>query len=194
MKILIACECSQTLTEAFRKKGHEAYSCDLQPSYGNYPQYHFIADAIEILYSQKWDLVIAHPPCTFLTKARANRTFRSSKEFLKALPNIHAAHDFFMKFYDYKLCPRAIENPIPLTIASLPPYTQIVNPTQFGDQFSKRTCLWLHELPPLLPTHAEPAISEGFVYHVQHSGKARSKLSKYLAEAIVQQWTQDYNL
>lgn len=189
MKILIACECSQTLTEAFRNKGHEAYSCDLLPSYGNLPQYHFIADAIEILYSQKWELVIAHPPCTFLTRARANRTFRSPEEFIKALPNIHAAHDFFMKFYDYTLCPRAIENPIPLKIASLPSPTQIVNPTQFGDQFSKKTCLWLHDLPPLLPTYAEPQNPRSFVHYVSHTSNTRSKLSRYLAEAIVNQWT-----
>lgn len=188
MKILIACECSQTLVAAFRNTGHAAFSVDLQDSYGDFPQYHYKADAIEILYSQSWDLVIAHPPCTFLTKARANRTFHSSVEFLKALPNIHAAHDFFMKFYDYKKCPRAIENPIPLQIASLPPYTQIINPNQFGDKYSKKTCLWLHDLPPLLPTHAAPK-TISFVYHVNSTSNRRSKLSPYLAEAIANQWS-----
>lgn len=187
MKILICCECSQVLTSAFRKKGHEAYSVDLQPSYGNYPQYHYIDDAIEILHSETWDLVIAHPPCTYLTKARAAVTFANSQKFLAALPKIHAAHDFFMKFYEYRKCPIAIENPIPLQIASLPPYTQIVNPTQFGDKLSKKTCLWLHDLPPLLPTHAAGKCIS-YVYHVNSTSRRRSQLSPYLADAMTAQW------
>ena len=188
MKILIACERSQVLTQAFRAKGHSAYSCDILPSYGTMPEYHICADAIDILWSTKWDLVIAHPPCTYLTKARASRTFSSSEEFLKTLPLIHAAHDFFMEFYNYKQCPRAIENPVPLTISSLPPYTQLVNPNQFGDKYSKQTCLWLHDLPPLLPTHAAgPTIS--YVYHVNSTSTRRSHFSQYLADAMVLQWT-----
>lgn len=189
MKILIACECSQTLVSAFRAYGHAAYSVDLQPSYGQYPQYHYIADALEILYSDRWDLVIAHPPCTFLTKSRAAYTFNNATNFVKALPKIHAAHNFFMEFYKYTSCPRAIENPIPLTIASLPPYSQIVNPNQFGDLYSKKTCLWLHDLPPLLPTHATPLHSLSYVYHVNSTSNRRSKLSTYLAKAMVTQWT-----
>lgn len=187
MNVLIACECSQTLTSAFRQAGHAAWSVDLQPSYGNYPQFHYIADAIEILHSQQWDLVIAHPPCTYLTKARASITFATPESFIKTLPKMHAAHDFFMEFYKYTLCPRAIENPVPLTIASLPPYTQIVNPNQFGDKYSKQTCLWLHDLPPLLPTHA--AIHGfSYVHHVSTSQR-RSQLSPHLAAAMVMQWT-----
>lgn len=186
-KILIACERSQVLTSAFRLAGIEAFSCDLLPCYGSLPQYHIIADAIEILYSENWDMVIAHPPCTFLTKARAAKTFSSTEEFLKTLPLIHAAHDFFMQFYNYKKCPRAIENPVPLSIASLPNYTQLVNPNQFGDKYSKQTCLWLHELPPLLPTHS-PSKSISYVYHVNSTSTRRSHFSKYLATAIVSQW------
>lgn len=188
MKILIACECSQVLTSAFREQGHAAWSVDLQPSYGNYPQFHYIADAIEILHSQQWDLVIAHPPCTYLTRARAAVTFANSSNFIAALPKMHAAHDFFMHFYKYTRCPRAIENPVPLSIASLPPYTQLVNPNHFGDLYSKQTCLWLHDLPPLLPTHAA-CRGLSYVYHVNSTSKRRSELSPYLAAAMVMQWT-----
>lgn len=189
MNILIACECSQTLTAAFRRAGHAAWSVDIQPSYGEFPQYHYMADAIEVLYSSNWDLVIAHPPCTYLTKARATVTFATPDNFISTLPKIRAARDFFMKFYDYKRCPRAIENPIPLKLATLPPYTQIINPTQFGDKYSKQTCLWLYDLPPLLPTHATPVKSISYIYHVNSTSKRRSQLSRYLAEAIVTQWT-----
>lgn len=188
MKILIACERSQVLTEAFRAEGHAAYSCDILPCYGNLPQYHITANALDVLYSERWDMVIVHPPCTYLTKARASTTFGSSEEFIKTLPFIHAAHDFFMQFYNYTLCPRAIENPIPLSIASLPPYTQIVNPNQFGDKFSKQTCLWLHDLPPLLPTQAVGK-TISYIYHVNSTSTRRSHLSKYLAAAMVAQWT-----
>lgn len=189
MKILIACECSQTLVTAFRTHGHSAFSVDLQPSYGEYPQFHYIADAIEILYSDKWDLVIAHPPCTYLTKARASITFATPENFINTIPKIHKARDFFMEFYNYTRCPRAIENPIPLKLASLPPYTQIINPTQFGDKYSKKTCLWLYDLPILLPTHATPVKTLSYIYHVNSTSNRRSKLSTYLAEAIVTQWT-----
>lgn len=188
MKILIACECSQILTTALRKAGHAAWSVDLQDSYGEFPQYHYKADAIEILHSCNWDMVIAHPPCTYLTKARAAITFANSTNFINTLPLMHAAHDFFMEFYNYKACPRAIENPIPLKIASLPPYSQIINPNQFGDKFSKQTCLWLHELPPLLPI-TTPFTQLSYVYHVNSTSKRRSQLSPYLADAIVTQWT-----
>lgn len=188
MKILIACERSQVLTKAFRTAGHAAFSCDIEPCYGNMPEYHIIANALEILYSERWDMVIAHPPCTYLTKARAPRTFASPEEFIKTIPLIHAAHDFFMEFYNYKLCPRAIENPVPLSIASLPPYTQVVNPNQFGDKYSKKTCLWLYNLPPLLPTHAA-GTTISYVYHVNSSSTRRSHFSQYLAEAMIKQWT-----
>ena len=188
MKILIACERSQVLAQTFRDKGHAAYSCDILPCYGSHPEYHIIGNALEVLYSESWDMVIAHPPCTYLTKARATKTFASSAEFLKTLPLIHAAHDFFMEFYKYTLCPRAIENPVPLSIASLPTYTQIVNPNQFGDKFSKQTCLWLHDLPPLLPTHAaNKTISS--VYHVNSTSTRRSHFSLFFAKAMVEQWT-----
>lgn len=188
MKIIIACERSQVLTQAFRKAGHEAYSCDILPCYGSMPEYHICANALDILYSERWDMVIAHPPCTYLTKARAARTFASSTEFLKTLPLIHEAHDFFMQFYNYTLCPRAIENPVPLSIASLPKYTQLINPNQFGDKYSKQTCLWLHDLPPLLPTHAAGK-HISYVYHVNSTSTRRSKFSQYLATAMVEQWT-----
>lgn len=188
MKILIACERSQVLTEAFRNAGHEAFSCDILPCYGSMPDYHIQHDAVTILHSYCWDLVIAHPPCTYLTKARAAYTFASPQSFVTTIPLIHAAHDFFMEFYNYKRCPRAVENPVPLTIASLPPYTQLVNPNQFGDKYSKQTCLWLHDLPPLLPTHATGK-SISYVYHVNSTSTRRSKLSPYLASAMVNQWT-----
>lgn len=149
MRILVACEESQAVCKAFRARGHEAYSCDLQPCSGGHPEWHIQADALELL-KLRWDLIVAHPPCTYLTNAGAVRLFnedhsiRDPERQKKGLE----AKAFFERFLNAD-CPRvAVENPVPMTCWGLPPYTQVIEPYLFGDPWKKKTCLWLRGLPP----------------------------------------------
>ena len=155
MRVLVACEESQTVCKAFRARGHEAYSCDLQECSGGHPEWHLQVDALEML-KIKWDLIIAHPPCTYITNAGAVRllnkdhTIRDHERYEKA----KAAVQFFMRFYEggcEKIC---IENPAPIKMLGLPKYSQIIEPYMFGDPWKKRTCLWLKGLPPLIMTES----------------------------------------
>jgi len=142
-KILIACEESQAVTIEFRKLGFQAYSCDLLPCTGGYPEWHFQNDVIPLL-NEKWDLIIAFPPCTDLAasgarhfeKKRANGTQQKSIEF-------------FMEFVNAKCDKIAIENPIGIMSKIYRKPDQIIQPYQFGDKAQKSTCLWLKNLPKL---------------------------------------------
>lgn len=151
MRILIACEESQAVCKEMRKLGHEAYSCDIVPCSGGHPEWHLQVDATELLKMQ-WDMIIAHPPCTYLTNAGARWLYAGNSinkdRYAKGL----IAKDFFMKFYNANCEKIAIENPIPSKIFGLPKYTQTIQPYEFGEPYSKKTCLWLKGLPPLLPT------------------------------------------
>lgn len=153
IKILVACEESQAVTIELRKLGHEAYSCDLQECSGGHPEWHLQQDVLSLL-EEDWDMIIAHPPCTYLTNGGAVRMYKQKgvideERFAKAME----AKDFFMAFMNCK-CPKvAIENPIPMTCVGLPKYNQIIQPYEYGDPYSKKTCLWLKGLPPLQPTN-----------------------------------------
>lgn len=136
MKILVACEESQAVTIELRRLGHEAYSCDIEPCSGGHPEWHLKADALELLKMQ-WDMIIAFPPCTYLTNAGAVRLRVKGEIQLERLEKACAAKEFFMQFYNAN-CPKvAIENPIPGKIHELPPYSQIVEPYMFGDPWKK---------------------------------------------------------
>lgn len=160
-RVLIACEESQTVCKAFRELGHEAYSCDIQECSGGHQEWHIQGDAIEALYSQKWDLVIAHPPCTRL--ANSGVRWLAEKELWKDLAE---AMRFFERFIEYgrKGNKIAIENPIPHKYAvegmdtpyyakGIGKYTQVIQPWQFGHEQMKATCLWLYGLPDLVPNN-----------------------------------------
>lgn len=179
--VLIACEFTQTVTAAFRAMGIEAYSCDIIPTLGN-PAWHIQDDAIKVLYSQEWGLVIAHPPCTYMSAAGALYINQPGRAELRA-----EAADFFMKFYNYNCAPIAIENPRPLHCAGLPPYDQVIDPTQFGAPWRKRTCLWLRGLPLLFPTHCYNSTAKSLVYHTR-GGRNRSKFFPEVAAAMAAQW------
>lgn len=174
LKVIILCEESQAVTKAFRALGHEAYSCDLIPSSGGHPEWHIQGDAIKALYSTKWDLVIAHPPCTRLAnsgvrwlasrKPKDGYTWsEKAKIWLRDDPKIwkelDAACKFFNQFILYgKTGGRiTIENPIPHSYAmeelNHNKYHQIVQPYMFGHMERKATCLWLYNLPPLKETN-----------------------------------------
>lgn len=201
MRVLVACEESQEVCKAFRARGHEAYSCDLQDCSGGHPEWHIKADALELL-KMYWDLLIAFPPCTYMTNAGAVRMrvggVLQEARYAKAM----AAKDFFMRFYNADVPKIAIENPTPMKIVGLPPYTQAVQPYEHGHPYSKRTCLWLKGLPPLVPTQVldyhEPYVNGGckdahgnyrrFQGRKERDQKTRSKTFPGIAKAMAEQW------
>lgn len=167
MKILVACEESQAVTKEFRKLKHEAYSCDIIPCSGGHPEWHIRQDVLplidgdtefktddEVLHTIKgrWDMIIAFPPCTYLTNASAVRMRVNGEIVQERYKKAMEAKDFFLSFLNAKCDRICVENPVPLKIVGLPPYSQIIQPYQFGHPYSKKTCLWLQGLPLLTPT------------------------------------------
>lgn len=205
MKVLVACEESQRVCIAFREKGHEAYSCDIEPCSGGHPEWHIQDDVLKHL-GEDWDLVIAHPPCTYLTVA-ANKYYNVDKYGDKAIIRQYErekAIDFFLNFAHYNLaCPKvAIENPIGIMSSIYGKPTQIIQPYQFGHRERKATCLWLKGLPPLKPTKiVEPDIIkhasgrtdsrlhyETFKLPPKERSIMRSKTFEGIAKAMAEQW------
>ena len=152
MRVLVACEESQTVANAFREAGHEAYSCDLVECSGGHPEYHLRADALEIL-KIKWDMIIAHPPCTYMSKAGARWMYPKAGELSQERYDLAMkAKAFFMRFLMAD-CPRiCVEYHCRLKVVRLPPPTQVIQPYEYGHPYSKATLLWLKGLPPLQPT------------------------------------------
>lgn len=205
MKILVACEESQRVCIAFREKGHEAYSCDIEPCSGGHPEWHIQDDVLKHL-GDNWDLVIAHPPCTYLTVA-ANKYYNVEKYGDKAKIRLYErqkAIEFFMEFVGQLFyCDKvAIENPIGIMSTYYKKPTQIIQPYQFGHRERKATCLWLKGLPPLQPTNiVEPDIIkhpsgktdsrlhfETFKLPAKERSKMRSKTFEGIAKAMAEQW------
>lgn len=153
MKVLIACEESQSVTKAFRALGHDAFSCDILPCSGGNPQWHLQGDVFNYI-NQGWDLMIAHPPCTYLAVSGARHLYNKDKT-----PNIERynnqiqALDFVQKLMDADIPKIAIENPISVISSKIRKPDQIIQPYWFGDSASKSTCLWLKNLPKLIPTN-----------------------------------------
>ena len=154
MRVLVACEESQRVCIAFRNKGHEAYSCDILECSGGHPEWHIQDDVLKHI-NENWDLIIAHPPCTYLTVA-ANKYYNVEKYGKKAeerQKQRQKAMEFFMQFTDLK-CPKVcIENPIGVMSSFYCKPTQIIQPYQFGHSERKATCLWLKGLSLLKPTN-----------------------------------------
>lgn len=152
MKVLVACEESQTVTKAFRKLGFEAYSCDFQPARGGHPEWHVQGCALEQAYSGEYDLMIAHPPCTYMTKASARWMHAGGQINEERFQKAMSAKAFFLKLLSAPIRHIAVENPTPLKVVGLPEHQQIVQPYEYGDPYSKRTLLWIRNLPMLRPT------------------------------------------
>ena len=146
MRVLIACEFSGIVREAFKVRGHDAWSCDLLDT--EIPGQHIKGDVLEIL-NDGWDLMIAHPPCTFLANSGVQHLHKDKYRWRK----MEEAASFFMAFYECNIPKIAIENPIPHHYANLPDYSQIIQPFYFGHTVQKKTCLWLVDLPNLKPTN-----------------------------------------
>jgi hypothetical protein len=143
LKVLVACEESQVVTKAFREKGHEAFSCDIEICSGGHPEWHLQQDVVPLL-AQDWDIVIAFPPCTHLAVSGAAWFEQKRKDGRQ-----QAGIDFFMLFANAKCERIAIENPVGIMSKIYREPDQIIQPWMFGDSYSKSTCLWLKNLPPL---------------------------------------------
>lgn len=146
MKILVACEESQAVTTELRRLGHEAYSCDIEPCAGDHPEWHYQEDAIPLL-SEKWDMIIAFPPCTHLAVSGA-RWFPEKIADGRQQEGI----DFFMHFANAECDKVVIENPVGIMSTKWKKPSQIIQPYEYGDEFTKTTCLWIKGLPNLIPT------------------------------------------
>jgi len=200
-KILIACEESQAVCIEFRKLGHEAYSCDIEPCSGGHPEWHIQGDVSPLL-EQEWDMIIAFPPCTYLCNASAVRMRVNGEIVQSRYEKAMKAKEFFMLFYNSKCEKVAIENPTPMKLVGLPNYSQSIQPYQFGHPYSKRTCLWLKGLPKLIPTQIiedhTPYVNGGFKDangnykrfkgRNERNAKNRSKTFPGIAAAMASQW------
>lgn len=225
MNVLIACECSQTVCKEFRALGHEAYSCDIEDQYGGHPEWHIKGDCLEVLRGQmfktedgsthnidKWDLIIAHPPCTYLSNA-ATRNHSTKRNTIEQINERTAkriqAQEFFMKFANANCEKVAIENPVGVMSTVYRKPDQIIEPYQFAESeedtenyITKRTCLWLKGLNAL-KTNNLPKPDNAKLYGRWSNGKAgcwnevqgqknratvRSKTFPGIAKAMAKQW------
>ena len=218
MRILVACEESQAVTIELRRLGHEAYSCDIQPCSGGFPEWHLQADALELL-KMPWDMIIAFPPCTYLTNA-CNRAYSlrctPEEKVLLRLQKREKAAAFFLKFANADCAKIAIENPLGYMNSHYRAADQIVHPFYFAESeqdeanyHKKRTCLWLKGLPCLertsyLPPPPPKYICQGLLSKGkaingsegmsgikggrEERAKARSKTFPGIARAMAEQW------
>lgn len=213
MRVLIACEESQTECMAFRALGHEAYSCDIQEPSGGHPEWHILGDALQAMRGgqittmdgqvhniPKWDLMIAHPPCTYLSNAGAVNLRKHGILNMDRMAKAVDAKKFFMACLEAPIPHICVENPIPGRIHQLPPYSQIIQPYMFGDEWMKTTCLWLRNLPILMATDIVVPTGK-WVESTPHGknpeswsvkgykgSKMRSKSFPGIARAMAEQW------
>lgn len=223
MKVLIACEESQTVCKAFRKRGHEAYSCDIQECSGGHPEWHIQGDVLNILNPvplistekgivfntmdglmhdvEKWDLIIAHPPCTYLTGAGACNIPKHPER----IPLGFEAAEFFLKILNADCNKIVVENPPPMKRFNLPKYNQLVRPYMFGESNNKPICLWLKGVDELKPTSIvekdknivrwvhkatgqKKSCSKWYNTNTSQHSKHRSKTFEGVALAMAEQW------
>lgn len=209
MNVLIACEESQRVCIEFRKRGHRAFSCDILEPSGGHPEWHIQGDVLPLLNGDcsfttkdgkthtvigKWDLIIAHPPCTYISNAGARFLYPQGKLNEERLKKGIVATHFFLRFL-YADCERiAVENPIPSTVFCLPKYTQIIQPWQFGHPVQKKTCLWLKNLPNLIPTNIckerQSSKIAGNWFNKGGKGRQKNRAKTFIgvAQAMAEQW------
>jgi hypothetical protein len=198
LKVLVACEESQAVCKAFRELGHEAYSNDIIECSGGESEWHLQVDVFEALKLKDWDLVIAFPPCTYLTIS-ANKWYKDQPERKSGTLVGKARRDarieaieFFMRIFGCGVPKVAIENPIGVMSSEFRKPDQVLQPWMFGHGETKATCLWLKGLPKLVPTH----IVEGRVQRLHYlpktkdRAKLRSKTYEGIAKAMAEQWSE----
>ena len=217
LKLLVCCEESQRVCSAFRQRGWEAYSCDIMPCSGGHPEWHIQQDVLPLINGNcefvtadgekhtikgKWDLLICHPPCTYMSKAGARWMYPKAGQVSKErLALAMKAREFFFEFVNADCQMIAIENPRPLNIVRLPTPTQVIQPYEFGHPFSKATCLWLKGVPALKPTNIissyKPFLpsntsafskGKGGSRGMAHDAKTASKTFPGIAQAMAEQW------
>lgn len=200
MKVLVACEFSGIVRDAFRARGHDAWSCDLMPT--EIPGQHIQGDALSVL-GNGWDLMIAHPPCTYLCRNRGRLNEIEGKE-----QEVKDSVEFFLKFLEADIPKVCVENPVmnkhgydliaeKRIFKSNQKYDQIIQPYQFGHDHSKKTCLWLRGLPKLTPTKIVELTyittpngvryTRGW-YKMPRTSIARSRTFQGIANAMAEQW------
>ena len=187
MKILVACEYSGRVREAFRALGHDAWSCDLEPA-EDYQKYHLQEDVLNVIDWQNWDMMVAFPPCTYLAKSGARWLYPKGKVNKDRMQKLEHARNFFMELYNADIPKIAIENPTPMKVAELPKHTQVIEPYQFGDPYSKRTLLWLKGLPELAWTNVVTPRGDYATKFVKDP-KDRSRTFQGIADAMATQWS-----
>jgi len=194
MKILVACEESQAVTIELRKLGHEAYSCDIMDCSGGHPEWHIKGDVLEQL-DKGWDMMIAHPPCTYLSNAGARFLYPKGILNQERLALGMEAKDFFMQLLNAPIEKIAVENPVQSTVFGIQKYNQVIEPYEYGHPFKKKTCLWLKNLPKLVPTNILPkpestkVAGNWFNKGGKDRQKNRSKTFPGIAKAMADQWT-----
>ncbi len=208
MKILVACEESQRVCKAFRKRGHEAYSCDIVFCSGKEPRWHIWANVEPLLngkcsfrtcdgiehHVDKWDMIIAFPPCTYLSRAGSSNLYKGGKLNEERYDRGQQAAEFFMQIYNAD-CPRiVIENPVPIRVFGLPKPSQEIEPYYFGVPVTKKTYLWLKGVPYLCPTNVVEPIYTFTTYPQfknsfgKYRQRNRSKTFEEVAEAMALSW------
>lgn len=198
MRVLIACEESATVRMAFELLGHDAWSCDILPS--RIPGNHIQGDVIPLL-GDGWDLMVAHPPCTYLSKAGARWLYGGGKINQERYGLGIEAKEFFLTLLNAPIPMIAVENPTPLKIWELPPFSQVIQPYEYGHPYSKRTLLWLKNLPPLVPTNLvkefKPFLpsntggksrGQSYSFGIARNATESSKTFEGIAAAMAEQW------
>lgn len=188
MRVLVACEFSGTVRRAFAKLGHDAWSCDLLPAEDNSPNHH-TGDVCQFVWEQRleWDLVIAHPPCTHLAVSGARWFKHKEREQLAALEFVQWFVDCYKEGYFNRLC---IENPVSVISSKIRKPDQIIQPWMFGHGETKATCLWLYNLPKLIPTDVVEGREQKMwkLPPSEDRWKLRSKTYEGIALAMSTQW------
>lgn len=185
MKILVACECSGRVRDAFRKIGHDAYSCDTQPCETGNTANHYKED-VRLILNEGWDMMIAHPPCTYIAFSGIRWNVGNPERMKKH----DEALNFVRLLLDANIPKIALENPIGVIPRHIRKWTQIIQPWQFGHEESKAHCLWLKNLPPLVPTQIM-SVREQKIHKMapgEDRQKNRSRTFSGIAQAMAEQW------
>ena len=191
MRILIACEFSGIVRDAFKARGHDAWSCDLLKTERSGK--HIMDDVTKIL-KDDWDMMIAHPPCTYLSNAGAVHLYPKGILNKERLKKGVESKKFFMELFNSEIPLVAVENPIPSKIYGLPKYDQIIQPYEYGHPYQKKTCLWLKGLSKLKPTNIlierQSTKIPGNWYNKggKDRQKNRAKTFQGIADAMAEQW------
>lgn len=191
MRVLVACEYSGTVRDAFIRMGHDAMSCDLLPT--DVPGPHYQGDVTDIL-GDGWDLMVAHPPCTYLSNAGARWLYAGGKLNQERYEIGLKAKEFFLSFLEANIPMVCVENPVPSSVFQLPKYSQVVEPYEYGHPFKKKTCLWLKGLPKLMPTdivserQSTKIPGNWFNKGGKERQKERARFWTGIAKAMAEQW------